>query len=328
MAPFFSVLVTAYNRERELGRCLASVIGQAFEDFEIIVVDDASTDGTVAFLERLRDPRLRVVRHQHNQGISAARASGVEAAAGEWLVMLDSDWALAPGALARLCELTGTLAPGVRIIRSRIEWGDGRLEPAILPDGVTGYEERLRWLEQTVCAGGGTDAGHCMHREVFEAGNYFRDRRGAVESLWELDLAARGERSLWVADVLTLQYDDAANSHTRELSAARLVPRLRREAVDQAWMAETMLARHGAALARYAPHYRRWLLESAALESLLIGNRRAGLGHARASVRAGASPAKVAATVALGLLGPLPLAEAKVAGRRFRALRRRAERAT
>ena len=96
---------------------------------------------------------------------------------------------------------------------------------------------------------------------------------------------------------------------------------MRREAVDQAWMAETMLERHGPGLARYAPHYRTWLLESATLEVFLAGRRRAGVRHARAAFRAGASPAKLAATVALGLLGPEPLARAKLAGRRFRALR-------
>lgn len=316
------MLVTAYNRERELSRCLASVTAQAFVDFEIVVVDDASTDGTPAFLAGYDDSRLRVVRHPTNAGISAARATAVDAATGDWLVVLDSDWALPPGALGRLAELIPALPDGVRIIRSRMQWNDGRVEPAVIPAGVAGYEERLCWLEQVATAGGGSDAGHCMHHSVLVGANYFRDRRGAVEALWELDLAARGERSLWVPDVLTLQYDDAANSHTRDLSAARLAPRLRLEAADQAWMAEAMLARHGAALARAAPHYRRWLLESATLEAFLAGRRWAGLRHAASAVRAGVAPAKVGATVALGLLGPGALAQAKVAGRRLRALGR------
>jgi glycosyltransferase involved in cell wall biosynthesis len=321
MAPFFSVLVTAYNRERELARCLESCRSQAFDDFEIVVVDDASTDRTVAMLERLSEPRLRVVRHQHNQGISAARATAVDAALGDWLVMLDSDWALAPGALGRLRELVGSLRDGVRVIRSRIEWNDGRIEPVVLPAGVTDYQGRLRWLEQIAQAGGGSDAGHCMHRAVLAEANYYRDRRGAMEALWELDLAQRGERSMWVADVLTLQYDDAANSHTREVRAGRLVSRLRVEAVDQAWMAETMLARHGSELALHAPHYRRWLLQSASLECFLAGRRGAGLRHAREAASAGASLPWLAATVAPGLLGPGALARAKVAGRRLRAWR-------
>ena len=118
----------------------------------------------------------------------------------------------------------------------------------------------------------------------------------------------------------TLQFDDAANSHTRDLRAATLVPRLRREAADQAWMAETMLAEHGPQLAALAPTYRRWLLESATLESLLAGRRSDGLRHAREARRAGAPAVKLAATLALGLLGPGALAQAKVAGRRIRAL--------
>ena len=218
---------------------------------------------------------------------------------------------LLPGALARLRELIAALPAGVRIIRSRIVWTDGRIEPAVLPEGVTDYLGRLRWLEQIATAGGGSDAGHCMHHGVLDAHNYFRDRRGAVEALWELELARRGERSLWVEDVLTRQHADAANSHTRERNATALIGRLRREAVDQAWMAETMLAEHGAELAEHAPHYRVWLLQSASLEALLAGDRRAGLRHGIEAVRAGAPGSKVAGTLALGLLGPRALARGK-----------------
>ena len=68
MAPFFSVLVTAYNRERELARCIASCTQQTLDDFELVVVDDHSTDGTDAMLGRLDEPRLRVVRMPATRG--------------------------------------------------------------------------------------------------------------------------------------------------------------------------------------------------------------------------------------------------------------------
>ena len=156
-----------------------------------------------------------------------------------------------------------------------------------------------------------------MHRSVFESGSYFSDRRGAVESLWELDLARR-EASLWVSDVLGAQHVDAVNSVTRDASA-QLLPRLLDEAPDVRWMAATTLSEHGAELTRHAPHYRVWVLNSAALESFLAGDRRAGVRYARSAARAGEAGPKLAATVALGLLGRGVLARSKVAGRRWRA---------
>jgi hypothetical protein len=316
--PFFSVLITAYNRAQEVERCVRTCMQQTFQDLEIVVVDDASTDDTVAVLNRLGEPRLRVISHEHNRGISPARATAVDHARGEWIVMLDSDWDLFPYSLARLRALIDELPPGVRIIRSRLQADDGRLDPAILPSGVTDYRDRLEWLEALSVAGAGSDAGHCIHRLVFATTNYFADRRGAMEALWELDLA-RHEPSMWVPDILGRQHVDASNSHTRETNPRRLIPRLLTEAPDAVWMTQTMLAEHGTDLARYAPHYRRWLEETGALQAFLAGDRGLGIRYTRAAVRDGAAAPKAWATLLLGLLGPHVLAYAKLGGRRARA---------
>ena len=67
------MIIPAYNRAAEIGVAIASVLGQSFADFELIVVDDLSTDGTMAAVEAIGDPRLRVVRRAANGGPGAAR---------------------------------------------------------------------------------------------------------------------------------------------------------------------------------------------------------------------------------------------------------------
>lgn len=98
-APLFSVIVPVYNRETTVDRCVDSVLRQQFDDFELIVVDDGSTDGTAAVLERYQDGRVRILR-QSNAGVSAARNAGAAMARGEYLVFLDSDDAADPDWLA------------------------------------------------------------------------------------------------------------------------------------------------------------------------------------------------------------------------------------
>ena len=318
--PCFSVLITAYNRADHIDRCVRSCSQQTFEDFEIVVVDDGSTDATVAVLTACEEPRLRIVRHPENRGISPARATAVEHARGEWLVMLDSDWELYPYTLARLRSLIDTLPPGVRIVRSRLQADDGHVDPGILPSGITDYNGRLRWLEALALESTSSDAGHCINRSVFETTNYFTDRRGAMETLWETDLARR-ERSLWVSDILGIQHTDASNSFTRGADSRALVARLRGEAPDALWMAEMMLIEHGQQLARYAPHYRRWLLRSATEHAFLAGDRLAGIRYSWLTLRAGAFGAQSLAVLGLGSLGPRPLAYVKLAGRRLRRFR-------
>lgn len=92
-APVLSVVVPVYNVERWLDACLDSILGQPVREIEVILVDDGSTDGSVAVAERraAADPRVRLHRHDANAGLSAARNTGVGLATAPHLTFVDSD---------------------------------------------------------------------------------------------------------------------------------------------------------------------------------------------------------------------------------------------
>lgn len=89
--PRCSVILPTYNRAKTLPKAVASVLAQDEPDFELIIVDDASTDQTAAWLATLDDPRIRVARSERNQGPSAARNTGIELARAPAIAFLDSD---------------------------------------------------------------------------------------------------------------------------------------------------------------------------------------------------------------------------------------------
>jgi glycosyltransferase involved in cell wall biosynthesis len=105
MQPLSSVIIPAYNQGQYLGEAIESVLRQTRQDFEIIVVDDGSTDDTRAVVAGYRDPRIRYL-YQQNQGLPAARNTGIRAAEGEYLSFLDSDDLFLPH---KLELLTGQL---------------------------------------------------------------------------------------------------------------------------------------------------------------------------------------------------------------------------
>ena len=88
--PFFSIIIPTYNRARFLKIATDSVLGQEFKDFELIVVDDGSTDTTKKILESFRDARLHYIQQMH-QGVSSARNKGLGICRGEFICFLDSD---------------------------------------------------------------------------------------------------------------------------------------------------------------------------------------------------------------------------------------------
>lgn len=94
--PFLSIVIPVYNRKHTLSRALESVFKQTFKDFEILVVNDGSTDDVENLLNLYSDPRLRILNHFQNKGASAARNTGIKAARGEFIAFLDSDdeWCL------------------------------------------------------------------------------------------------------------------------------------------------------------------------------------------------------------------------------------------
>lgn len=99
--PVVDVIIPTFNRQILLKRSLDSVLKQTFEDFLVWIVDDGSTDQTLGFLEQVLDPRIRVLRLDHNQGVSSARNAGIRAGRAPFVALLDSDDEWKPSKLAQ-----------------------------------------------------------------------------------------------------------------------------------------------------------------------------------------------------------------------------------
>lgn len=100
--PLVSILMPAYRHETYITEAIASVLGQTEGDFELIVIDDASPDGTWEAIERIDDPRIRATRHETNQGAHATLNEALRAASGRFIAILNSDDHYRPERLARL----------------------------------------------------------------------------------------------------------------------------------------------------------------------------------------------------------------------------------
>ena len=90
--PKITVIVPVYNTEKYLRRCVDSILAQTFTDFELLLVNDGSTDGSGAICDEYaqKDSRVRVF-HKENGGVSSARNIGIDNAQGDWITFIDSD---------------------------------------------------------------------------------------------------------------------------------------------------------------------------------------------------------------------------------------------
>jgi glycosyltransferase involved in cell wall biosynthesis len=129
MKKLFSVILPTYNRRRELERCLKSIKSQTFQDFEIIVVDDGSSDDTDEFIDAYH-PDVRYF-HQQNRGVARARNLGMEKAEGNYFAFIDSDDIWYPKRLDHLRTVIAQLPTNVGLIFNDMDRliggkGDGR----------------------------------------------------------------------------------------------------------------------------------------------------------------------------------------------------------
>ena len=89
--PKVTVFIPVFNREHYIGDAIESILAQTFSDFEILLVDDGSTDSSTEKIRSFSDPRIRLVCNEKNLGIPKTRNKGVELARGQYMAMLDSD---------------------------------------------------------------------------------------------------------------------------------------------------------------------------------------------------------------------------------------------
>jgi hypothetical protein len=185
VSPLFSVVIPTYNRSSLLERALDSVRRQTFTDYEVIVVDDGSADGTANYLASL-GTRIRTIRQQ-NQGPAAARNAGAKIARGEYLAFLDSDDLWFPWTIASFAEVLRH----EDIAMLQACWLDFREDPEhaqVRPELLRGRRYR-NYLEASTAGGIHLGAGRMVvRRRDFEEAQGFDARLHCAE---ENDLALR-----------------------------------------------------------------------------------------------------------------------------------------
>jgi len=104
--PLVSIMMPAYNAGKYIGRAIESVLAQTYENWELIIIDDCSTDNTYEIAASYKDPRIRILRQEQNMGVGSSRNDALSASRGQWVAVLDADDEWLPQRLERLIKET------------------------------------------------------------------------------------------------------------------------------------------------------------------------------------------------------------------------------
>ncbi len=209
--PLCSVIIPTYNRKQLVTRAITSLVNQKMDNFEVIVVDDGSTDGTVEELQQIfRDEPVQFIL-QKQQGATVARNLGASKATGEWLIFLDSDDELLPDGLKYFAAGFESDNVGVVCSSAKVVNSDGEQIRINLPRNLGAAYENYRGLFLA-----GTFA---VQRAVFNAVGQFaaecRSSQHTEFSLRLLPYCYQHQLNVKCIEELTLRIHDHAEGHLR-----------------------------------------------------------------------------------------------------------------
>ncbi|MBD2721800.1 glycosyltransferase family 2 protein [Hymenobacter armeniacus] len=286
--PYFSVVIPTYNRAAFIGATLDSVLAQDFSEFEVLVVDDGSTDNTAAVVQAYTDPRLHYFP-KPNAERGAARNYGVARARGEYVLFLDSDDLLHPNHLRTLRAGIQAAPTSPNFVATRYDFArDGRRHPspvATVPAGHYGFDT---FIDGNMLAC--NFAARRLNPGLFL---FEEDRRYAAVEDWLFLLQNTQHDTVLLLDALTVTMND---HDTRSMRAdnAGLIRRLE---LAGAWMQQHLTL---------SPEQRRRLLGRVyylcAIHAYADGHRAPALRYAR-QAWPGLSLSQGLALVARSLVG-------------------------
>jgi glycosyltransferase involved in cell wall biosynthesis len=247
-APLVSVILPTYNRAHTLLRAINSVLNQDYREIELIVVDDASTDGSAKLLASIADPRLRVIRHAHNKGVAGATNTGIQAARGKFIAFQDSDDEWLDGKLSQQMARLAAAQPDcvcvycIKIVYGRDpEFRRGRRRVACVPGPeealVEGDLRALLWRRNIVSP----QTAICTRATALQLGGF--DEKLRSDQDWDFfsQLAEIGSFAFVDAPLVStyLQTDSiSANARKSQYSQFIVTNKMKRRGVPRAVLAE------------------------------------------------------------------------------------------
>lgn len=174
----FSVVIPIYNRGHSILNAINSVLGQTFQDFELIIVDDCSTDNSIQIISNIKDKRIKIFKLNQNSGAAAARNFGINQASGEYISFLDSDDYYEVDFLQKTFEMLKDTDDKVGFSWTGVRYHENQKKMEYLwsPDKQkTSYLTFLNSLHI------GTNSGITVKKKVFNSCGHFREDLPAAE---------------------------------------------------------------------------------------------------------------------------------------------------
>ncbi|MBX2827486.1 MAG: glycosyltransferase family 2 protein [Flavobacteriaceae bacterium] len=224
--PRFSVVIPLYNKENYILDTLKSVLEQDFTDFEVLVVNDCSTDQSFEKAKTLQDPRIRLLEHDRNKGLSASRNTGIKASEGTYVAFLDADDQWKPSFLNTIDHLVTTY-PEASLYATKYEvhLGNGRIiTHDFQVSGIDQHGVVTNFFTSNLNQNFYYPSCLCVHKEVFEKVGFYNE---SIRFSEDVDFNIRAHavfKMAYHSDPLVRYAFDSENQITQKGLGDKIIP--------------------------------------------------------------------------------------------------------
>jgi glycosyltransferase involved in cell wall biosynthesis len=175
--PFFTVIIPIYNKEKYIENAIKSILNQTFTDFELLIINDCSTDKSMEIASEFISKKVQLIHHEKNCGLAATRNTGIKKATSNYVTFLDADDLWKPHFLEKIFHLIQNF-PEARIFGTNYEeiWEKIIKNPyngsENLPKNFTGY---INFFKINLKQGIYNHGSVCVHKEVYEKVGFYNE---------------------------------------------------------------------------------------------------------------------------------------------------------
>lgn len=175
--PFFTVIIPLYNKEKYISGAIESILNQTFTDFEVLIVNDCSTDKSIEIASKFVSEKVKIIHHEKNSGLAATRNTGIKKATSNYVTFLDADDLWRPFFLEKTFQLIQHF-PEARIFGTNYEevWDKTVKNPHnnsdSLPENFVGY---VNFFKINIKQGLYNHGSVCLHKEVYENVGFYNE---------------------------------------------------------------------------------------------------------------------------------------------------------
>ncbi|MFM9826348.1 glycosyltransferase family 2 protein [Flavobacterium sp.] len=183
--PFFSVIIPLYNKENYVENTIKSIVSQTFTDYEVLIINDCSTDASVAKVTPFVSEKIRLIHHDNNKGLSATRNTGIKNAKSEYVAFLDADDLWKPTFLETIKSLIANFEDA-RIYATNYQelYFDKTLKPLNGSENFTeNFSVYINFFKTNLKQGIYNHGSVCFHKNVFQKAGLYDENIDFAEDI-------------------------------------------------------------------------------------------------------------------------------------------------